>query len=304
MVKPRSYRIAAIDIGSNTVHMVIMDLAGAGLPQHRTSASVILKLGAVVTKERTLPPAVYRKLRHTLKRFIRRAKKDKALHVLITATQAMRALRQGERILAGLSNEIKLPIHLLSGKREAELGFLGVKRDLRPGECQLIIDSGGASTELTLVRGSHPIENASIPLGAAVLSTELHSNPPTAFEVARLMIPIIQALRAAPGKAAPRSALLTGGTAHHLLAGAKANPYRLTRRDLEHAIKRLLRKPAKKIANKFGMEVECARLLVPGVLLVTALLDHYALDHLRITNRGLRDGMAMAFVRNRLGWWK
>ena len=109
IVKDRSSRIAAIDIGSNTVHMVIMDLAGAGLPQHRTSASVILKLGAVVTKERTLPPAVYRKLRHTLKRFIRRAKKDKALHVLITASQAMRALRQGERILSGLSNEISSP---------------------------------------------------------------------------------------------------------------------------------------------------------------------------------------------------
>lgn len=304
MVNTKRHRIAAIDIGSNTVHMVIMDLSGLGLPEQRSSASVILKLGAVITEERTLPPAVYRTLRHTLKRFIRRAKKDMALHILIVATQAMRTLRQRERILTDLSNEIKLPIHLLSAKREAELGFLGVKKDLRPGECQLIIDSGGASTELTLVKGSHPIESASIPLGAAVLSTELHSNPPTAFEIARLMIPIIQALRAAPAKAVPRSALLTGGTAHHLLAVAKANPSRLTRRDLEHAIKRLLRKPAKKIANKFGMDVERARLLVPGALLVTALLDHYALDHLRITNRGLRDGMAMAFVRNRLGWWK
>jgi exopolyphosphatase/guanosine-5'-triphosphate,3'-diphosphate pyrophosphatase len=284
--------------------MVIMDLAGAGLPQHRSSASVILKLGAVVTEKRTLPPSVYRKLRHTLKHFIGRAKKDKALHILIAATQAMRALRHGERILTGLSDEIKLPIHLLSGKREAELGFLGVKRDLRPGECQLIIDSGGASTELTLVKGSHAIENASIPLGAAVLSTELHSDPPTAFEVVRLMIPIIQSLRAAPARAVPHSALLTGGTAHHLLAMAKANPTRLTRRDLEQAIQRLLRKPAKKIARKFGMEVERARLLVPGALLVTALLDLYALDHLRITNRGLRDGMALAFVRNRSGWWK
>jgi len=181
---------------------------------------------------------------------------------------------------------------------------LGVKRDLIRGECQLIVDSGGASTELTLVDGSRPIEKVSIPLGAAVLTTEIRGNPPTAFEIARLMIPIIQALRSAPGKVAPRSALLTGGTAHHLVAVAKANPYRLTRRDLEHAIKRLLRRPAKKIARKFGMEVERARLLVPGALLVTALLDLYALDDLRITKRGLRDGMAMAFVRDRFAWFK
>ena len=303
-MKPKSHRIAAIDIGSNTIHMVIMDLTGSGSPQHRSSESVILKLGAVVTEKKSLPTSVYRKLRRTLKRFIHRAAKDKAAHVLIVATQAMRVLRQGGHVLGRLSKEIKVPIHLLSGKREAELGFLGVKTELRPSECQLIVDSGGASTELTLVKGSHPIENVSIPLGAAVLSAQLHSNPPTAFEVARLMIPIIQTLRAAPAKAAPHSALLTGGTAHHLLAVAKANPSRLTRRDLEHAIKRLLRKSAKKIAKKFGMDVERARLLVPGALLVTALLDHYALDHLRITKRGLRDGMAMAFVRNRLGWWK
>ncbi len=299
-----SQRIAAIDIGSNTVHMVVMDVAGSGVPLHRSSESVILKLGAVVKADRTLPRSVYRKLRHTLKRFMHEAAKEKAAHVLVAATQAMRALRQGEEVLDRLSKEMKVPIHLLSSPREAELGFLGVQAEVRPGQCQLIVDSGGASTELTLVKGSHPIETISIPLGAAVLSTQLRRDPPSAFEVARLMIPIIKALRAAPVKAVPRSALLTGGTAHHLLAVAKANPHRLTRRNLEEAIKRLLRKPAKKIAKKFDMEVERARLLVPGALLVTALLDHYSLDHLRVTKRGLRDGMAMAFMRDEAGWWK
>jgi len=299
----KNHRIAAIDIGSNTIHMVIMDLAGARLPQHRSSESVILKLGSVVTENKSLPASVYRKLRRTLKHFVRRAAKDKATQVLIVATQAMRALHHGERVIAGLSKEINVPIHLISGEREAQLGFLGVKSELRPRECQLIVDSGGASTELTLVKGSHPIEKVSIPLGAAVLSTQLRSDPPTAYEVVRLMIPIIQALRAAPTTGAPESALLTGGTAHHLLAVAKAEPTRLTRHDLQKAMKRLLHKPARKIARKFDMEVERARLLVPGALLVTALLDLYRLDHLRITTRGLRDGMAMAFVRDRSGWW-
>lgn len=303
-MKPRLCRIAAIDIGSNTVHMVIMDLAGSRPPEHRASESVILKLGAVVTENKGLPSPVFKKLRHTLKRLIYMARKDDATHVLIGATQAIRTLKDKEKVLAQLSEDLQAPIHLLSSEYEAELGFLGVKSELHRRECQLIVDSGGASTELTLVDGSRVIENASIPLGAAVLSTQLHRDPPTAFEVARLMIPIIQALRAAPGKAAPRSALLTGGTAHHLLAVAKANPSQLNRGDLEKAIKRLLKKPARKIARKFDMEMERARLLVPGALLVTALLDHYALDHLRITKRGLRDGMAMAYMRKGLAWWK
>jgi exopolyphosphatase/guanosine-5'-triphosphate,3'-diphosphate pyrophosphatase len=296
--------VAAIDIGSNTVHMVIMDVAGSRPPVHRWSESVILKLGAATTPQKTLPPDVFHKLRHTLKRFLRHAKKEGAGPVLIGATQAIRSLRGGEKVLARLSRDIGAPIYLLSGKREAELGFLGVKTELRPRECQLIVDSGGASTELTLADGSRVIESVTIPLGAAVLSTRLKNDPPTAFEVARLMIPIIQALRGAPDKGTPLSALLTGGTAHHLLDVAKADPRRLARRDLEHALKRLLRKSAKKIAKKFGMEVERARLLVPGALLVTALLDHYDLDHLRITTRGLRDGMACAYIRKGLGWWK
>jgi len=283
--------------------MVIMDMQGSRLPVHRSSESVILKLGAVVTDNKSLPPSVFRKLRHTLKRFIHLARKDHTTHVLIGATQAIRALKDREKILARLSKSIRIPIHLLSGGREAELGFLGVKSELHTRECQLIVDSGGASTELTLVNGSRVIETLSIPLGAAVLSTQLHRDPPSAFEVARLMIPIIQALRAAPSRAVPRSALLTGGTAHHLLAVAKADPYQLTRSVLEKAIKRLLKKPARKIAKKYGMEVERARLLVPGALLVTALLDHYALDHLRITKRGVRDGMAIAFMNKNRNWW-
>ena len=284
--------------------MVIMDVSGFSVPEHRLSESIILKLGAVVTKENGLPSDVYRKLRHTLKHFIVVAEKEKTAHILIAATQAMRSLPHSKQVLARLAREINVPIHLLSGRREAELGFLGVKTELGRKKCELIVDSGGASTELTLVKGSRPIENVSIPLGAAVLSAKLHRDPPTAFEVARLMIPIIHALRTAPQKVVPCSAVLTGGTAHHLLDVAKADPKRITRHDLEQAIKRLLRKPAKKIAKKFGMEVERARLLVPGALLVTALLDHYALDHLRMTKCGLRDGMAMAFVRNRSGWWK
>jgi len=124
-VKTKSHRIAAIDIGSNTVHMVIMDLAGSGLPEHRSSLSVILKLGEVVSENGTLPSSVYDKLRHTLKRFIRRAQKDKVSHILIAATQAMRSVRRGKQIAANLSKEIGYPIHLLSAAREAELGFFG-----------------------------------------------------------------------------------------------------------------------------------------------------------------------------------
>jgi exopolyphosphatase/pppGpp-phosphohydrolase len=303
-MKARNRRIAAIDIGSNTVHMVIMEVAGSGPPVHRSSESVILALGAVVTHQKTLPEPVFQTLHHTLKRFLKHAKKEDVTYVLIGATQAMRELKGGELVLARLSRMIGVPIHLISRQREADLGFLGVKAELHRRECQLIVDSGGASTELSLVDGAHLIETASIPLGAALLSTQLTNDPPTAFEVARLMIPIIHAMRAAPEKAKPHSALLTGGTAHHLAAVAKADPHRLDRDDLEQAIKRLLRKPAKKIAKKFNMEVKRARLLVPGALLVTALLDHYGLDHLRITKRGLRDGMVIAFIRKGSEWWK
>jgi exopolyphosphatase / guanosine-5'-triphosphate,3'-diphosphate pyrophosphatase len=303
-MKRRSQRIAAIDIGSNTVHMVIMDQTTSKLPTHLSSDSVILQLGALITKQRTLPPKVYRKLRRTLNHFVHRAAKANAENVLIVATQAMRELRQGPQLLARLSKDVGVPVHMISSDQEAKLGYLGVKSELRSRESQLIIDSGGASTELTLTTGLTPIARASIPLGAAVLSTHLHNDPPEAFEVVRLMIPIIKALNQAPTSKPPVSALLTGGTAHHLLAVAKANPSRLSRHDLQKAMRRLLRHPAKKIAKKFDMEVERAHLLVPGALLLTALLDHYALDHLRITARGLRDGMVMAFARNKSGWWR
>ena len=115
------------------------------------------------------------------------------------------------------STRLKTPIRLLTPEREAELGFAGVRADLPTRGELVVVDSGGASTEVTLTRGPQFQRATSLPVGAARLATQLVGDPPDPIDWALVAVSIGATLPSLPaGK--PRHAYATGGTAHGLLA--------------------------------------------------------------------------------------
>ena len=300
----KSTIVAAIDIGSNTVHLTVMRIKRGRPMEHLLSMTRILRLGRIVQKSRGFSPQTLRLIREALKDFVRCAKNEKAHPILIGATAAMRAAPGGRRTLEALSKEIGVRIRLLASGQECRLGFEGARSALPAAGRFLFVDSGGGSTELTLARGRRRVKAVSIPIGSAQLSAGLRGDPPGPLEMAQLMVPIHEALRAAPDDFAPQKAIFTGGTAHHLgiLAGAAAG--RLTHADINRALRRLLRRPAKKLAKKFKVPLERVSMLATGGFILGSILHHYGLQDAAVTHQGVRDGMVLAYLAKGEKWWK
>ena len=162
------------------------------------------------------------------------------------------ALRDDPRrstIATRLSRAVGLPVYIISKQREIELGFLAARHDLRSTGKQIFVDSGGASTQITLCEGRSSRQTVSLPVGASKLSVLLEGDPPGLLSFARLMVPIRDAMRKAPPAQSVRTAVFIGGAAHHICNVAGTPRHLLTSAALERALRHLLKKPARKIAK-------------------------------------------------------
>jgi exopolyphosphatase/guanosine-5'-triphosphate,3'-diphosphate pyrophosphatase len=304
-------RFAAIDIGSDTVHLLIAEVTGppaSGRLRAIHSDSDLVELGRVVDRRGRITTSAEADVRRRLDRMVRRARKAEA-SVLIAATAASRQAANGHEVLARLAAHVGTPIRLLSPAREAQLGFAGVRPEL-PGRGDLIvIDSGGASTEATLARGRTIAQSASLPVGAALLAAELKGDPPPPIEWALTSIRIGATLGALPA-GRPRRAIATGGTAHGLLELSRfrsrhrhGSALEVTLGELEKVAAGLLARPAARIGSDAGIDPRRVALLAPGILILSAILRHYRLSEFRVVEAGLREGMIRAAAANADGWW-
>lgn len=308
---PVAPRFAAIDIGSDTVHLLIADLIGPATaptlqPVH--SESELLELGRVVDRRGRITAAAEADVSRTLVRMVRRARKSGAM-ILIAATEASRRAANGQVVLARLASRLDVPIRLLSPVREAELGFAGVRPALPARGDLIVIDSGGASTEATLTSGRTIVSAVSLPVGAALLAAGLTGDPPAPIDWALTSIRIGATLGALPA-GRPRHAFATGGTAHGLLALSTGRDHHgspervdLTLAELEKTAGTLLARTAARVGAESGIDPGRVALLAPGLLILAAILRQYGLAEFHVLAAGVREGMIRAAALDLDGWW-
>ena len=304
----KSDRIAAIDIGSDTIHLLIGSVAsteaGPVVTRLQQEGELLLLGGRVAIKGR-IGESAAAAIEKTLLRFVSVGRR-RASKVVISATEALRRADDGPAIVERLSKAASEPIRVLSGTREAELDFAGIRHRLAPAGSQLIVDSGGASTELTLTEGRRLVASASLPVGAALLGATLRGDPPEALSWALRARQIGAALAAAPpGK--PVRAWATGGSAHNL-AGlertrGKSGPQRLTMPALGRLATQLLTTSSKRLARRRGEDPARVAILPPGLLIIAAVLEHYELGSVTVVPEGVREGMILAVASIGDDWW-
>jgi exopolyphosphatase/guanosine-5'-triphosphate,3'-diphosphate pyrophosphatase len=297
-------RLAAIDIGSDTIHMIVVQRQRGNRLKHVLEKSRLMELGMLEERKGSLPDYAQGSIRRTLESFVRRAREAGASEILIAATAALRDDPRRTTIAASLSRAVGLPVHIISKQREIELGFLAARHDLRPTGKQIFVDSGGASTEITLCEGRKARQTVSLPVGASRLSVLLEGDPPGLLSFARLMVPIRDAMRKAPSAPSVRTAIFSGGTAHHVCSVAGRPRHLLTRAALERALRHLLKKPARKIAKKYNLDPRRVPLLISGAVILAAMLDNYGLDRAAVTASTVREGMIRAYLARPHSWWK
>jgi exopolyphosphatase / guanosine-5'-triphosphate,3'-diphosphate pyrophosphatase len=297
-------RLAAIDIGSDTIHMAVVKRRPGNRLQHVLQMSRLLELGLVEEREGSLPDYAQGSIRRTLESFVRQAREEGASPILVGATAALRDDPKRHAIADRLARATGVPVRIISKKRELELGFLAIRRDLRPTGRQIFVDSGGASTEITICQGRRALKTVSLPVGASKLSVLLEGDPPELLSFARLMTPIRDVMHKAPMTPVVRTALFSGGTAHHVCDVAGTPRHLLTRAALERALRHLLKKRARKIAKKYDVDAERVPLLISGTLILAAILDYYGLDRAAVTAGTIREGMIEAYFSRPEAWWK
>ena len=300
-------RLGVLDVGSNTVHLLVVDAYQGARPMPAFSHKAELKLADHLENGSSLSGPGEQSLRGVVEEALRIAE-DKGVEDLIAfATSAVREAVNGEQVLARLREQTGAQITVMTGEEEARLTFLAARRWFGWSSGRLlVIDIGGGSLEVASGIDEEPEVVASLPLGAGRLFRDwFTSDPPSAQEV-RGMRRHVRAViaREAGGllrQGPPDHAVGTSKTFRQLARIAGAAPSGdgpFVKRVLRHADVAALaeRLPAMSQAERArlpGVSASRVAQLPAGAIVADAVLDLLGLDQLELCPWALREGVIL-----------
>jgi exopolyphosphatase/guanosine-5'-triphosphate,3'-diphosphate pyrophosphatase len=265
---------------------------------------VFLGLGRTVAERGVLGPERRAELVAALGAYAATARGLGAGAVTLVGTEPIRRAADAARIVADVVAATDAPLHVLSHEEEAYLTILGVFAG-RPVEHEtLVVDIGGGSSEFCVVKSGEAPRASGIRLGASSLTDRhVRHDPPTAEELAAMGADAATAVAAAPG-ADPAEIAAVGGTVSNLvkLVPVAGVDQWLGRERIAAATAELLHRPASVIAEHFLVNPRRAGILAGGAAIVTAILDRYGLDRIRVVDAGIREGTILAVARAGPTW--
>ena len=296
-------RLAAVDIGSNTVHSLVADVVRGKLEDVAHYVEMP-ELGAQVARTGEIGKRGTAAIRAL--RFVVAQARTHGFDVLIAgATEAVRQAKDGAEFARAAGDAIGTTVHVISATREAELSFLGVASRHAVRREWVMVDLGGGSTEVVIARGREMLRSATLPVGSGVLASTYLSDPPKPEERARMRKAALRELAHAPDGEVERL-VATGGTASNLpLVLTHRNPPSvLTTADLLTCEARLDAGRAIEVATAAGLPANRVKAMRAGVEALLLFLDWYGLALLQISHEGLRHGMLLAYLERGNGWYR
>jgi exopolyphosphatase/pppGpp-phosphohydrolase len=296
-------RLAAVDIGSNTVHSVVADVVRGKLEDVAHYVEMP-ELGAQVARTGKIGAAAKPAIRALLS-VVAKARSHNFELLIAGATEAVRQASDRDAFVREAGEAIGVPVHIISAHREAELSFLGVASRHAVRREWAMVDLGGGSTEVVIGRGHEMLRWVSLPIGSGVLASTFFSDPPKPEERARLRKAALHELAHAPDAEVERL-VATGGTASnlpHVLARRNPPPV-LTTADLLTCEARLDRGRASEVAKLVQLPANRVKAMRGGVEVLLLLLDWYGLALLQISHQGVRHGMLLAYLERGNDWWR
>lgn len=296
-------RLAAVDIGSNTVHALVADVVRGRLEEVAHYVEMP-ELGPQVSKSGVIGSRAPTALR-ALRKVVDQARKHDFELLLACATQAVRQASDGAAFVKQASDAIGAPVRIVSSRREAELSFLGAASRHAARREWALVDLGGASTEVVIAQARRMLRSISLPIGSGVLASTYLSDPPKPEDRARLRRAALRELPQAPDGDVERF-VATGGTASNLplVLSRRKPPGVLTTEDLLECVSRLDRARAREVAAHTGLPTNRVKAMRGGVEALLLLLDWYGLAVLHVSHEGLRHGMILAYLERGSNWWK
>ena len=317
--------IAAVDLGTNSLHMVVVRIEPA-LPAFSIVAREkdTVRLGDRCPNG-DLKPEVMKRAITTLQRFQEIAKSLNAETIVAVATSAVREAPNGRDFLQQLEAELGLSVDLISGQEEARRIYLGVLSGMEfNSQPHIIIDIGGGSTELILGDGHEPRSLSSTKVGAVRLTAEYVTTDPisnTEFQYLQAYVrgmlerPVEELLAHLQPGEYPRL-VGTSGTIEALVAiqareksGITPSPLtgsQLSLKDLREFVNRLRKLSHAERAAIPGLSERRAEIILAGAVILQTLMEQLSIESLTVCERSLREGVIVdwmlthGFIEDRL----
>jgi exopolyphosphatase/guanosine-5'-triphosphate,3'-diphosphate pyrophosphatase len=172
-------RLGVLDVGSNTVHLQVVDTSPGARPNPTFNYKEELRLTQYITEENLISDEGIEKLRSSIKRAIEQSASVQTQELLPFATSALREASNGEKIISSINKDFHIDLQVLTGEEEAKLTFLAARRWFGWSSGRLlVIDIGGGSLEMAAGVDESPEIAASLPLGAARLTKDFLKGDP------------------------------------------------------------------------------------------------------------------------------
>lgn len=288
---------AAIDVGSNSVHLLLTELEGEVLRDE----SVLLGLGAMVDMEGRIPDEGAAATIEAISEYVDAAVDEGAESIVLMATEPLRRASNRSRFCEAVEETLGRPLHVLSHDEEALLTVLGVLNGEPAAEPTLVLDIGGGSSEVVLLEpGADPVIGV-IPVGSARLTAQhVEDDPPTDQEVLELRAEAHHLFSSLP-TGHPRRGIVVGGSGTNLIKLTSDEEDEDTpdaglidAARTARAIEIVKAAPSAEIVEAYGLRERRVLQMAAGASLIEAALDCYNLDQFEASDASLREGALSA----------
>jgi exopolyphosphatase / guanosine-5'-triphosphate,3'-diphosphate pyrophosphatase len=300
-------RLGVLDIGSNTVHLLVVDAYYGAAPVPAHSHKMELRLSEHLTKDDRIDSEAVEALITFIHQAQRIAEDLGVTDIEAFATSAIREAHNGDDVLKQVRKATGVGITVLTGDDEARLTFLAVRRWFGWSSGRLLVlDIGGGSLEIAIGSDEEPDSAFSLPLGAGRLTRELLVGDPPSEESVRDLRRMVRAgIAGEVGRlqrqGAPERAVATSKTFKQLarVAGAASSsegPFvrrTLTREDLSTWSPKIAAMSSRERAALPGVSEGRSSQLVAGATVAEAAMDLFGIDEVDICPWALREGVIL-----------
>ena len=299
-------RLGVLDMGSNTIHLQVVDAHPGARPTPASSQKFELRLTDYLDRNNHITDEGFDRLSDATTEVLKHAEEFKCEEILAIATSAIREAENGEKIIEELQKIHGIELQILSGDEEAQLTFLAARRWLGWSAGRLLVlDIGGGSLEMAVGNDESASATLSLPIGAARMTREFLTGDPYTSKSIKALTQYAKELisSSVTGELAGHGADSIVATSKTFRTLARLTDHwnkdggkYLERQALVAAIEKLRDLTNSQRSSLPGVSPSRAKQLVAGAIVAESVMKHLDIEKVEICPWALREGIVLKWL--------
>ena len=299
-------RLGVLDMGSNTIHLQVVDAHPGARPTPASSQKFELRLTEYLDRNNLITDEGYDLLDHAITEVLKHAQEFECEEILAFATSAIREADNGNTIIEKLQERHNIELQILSGDEEAQLTFLAARRWLGWSAGRLLVlDIGGGSLEMAVGNDESASSTVSLPIGAARMTREHLVGDPYSGKSIKALTQFVRekVSHSVTGELLEHNSdqIVATSKTFRTLARLTDHWYDDSAKTLEYealtsAIEKLKGLSNAERAQLPGVSASRAKQILAGAIVAEAVMSHLNIDKIEICPWALREGIVLKWL--------